>query len=47
MYHHALGVFGELLNLTMKSDHCLFPPALKACAGIDDVSLGTLVLYGG
>ncbi|KAI3516884.1 hypothetical protein L1887_16014 [Cichorium endivia] len=44
MHNDALNIFHELLNSGMTPDHYTFPPVLKACAGIGDVSLG-LVLY--
>ncbi|KAI3498497.1 hypothetical protein L1887_34272 [Cichorium endivia] len=43
MHNDALNVFHELLNSGMAPDHYTFPPALKACAGIGDVSLGMLL----
>ncbi|KAI3502798.1 hypothetical protein L1887_31119 [Cichorium endivia] len=40
MHNDALNIFHELLNSGMTPDHYTFPPVLKACAGIGDVSLG-------
>ncbi|KAK9051539.1 hypothetical protein SSX86_028166 [Deinandra increscens subsp. villosa] len=43
LYHDALTVFDQFLNSGMKPDHYSFPPLLKACAGIGDVSLGVML----
>ncbi|KAI3743796.1 hypothetical protein L1987_56863 [Smallanthus sonchifolius] len=43
MYHDALSVFNEFLNSGFTPDHYSFPPLLKACAGIGDVTLGVML----
>ncbi|XP_076932324.1 pentatricopeptide repeat-containing protein At3g53360, mitochondrial-like [Bidens hawaiensis] len=43
MYHEAVNVFYEFLDSGMTPDHYSFPPLVKACAGINDVSLGVML----
>ncbi|XP_076949157.1 pentatricopeptide repeat-containing protein At5g04780, mitochondrial-like [Bidens hawaiensis] len=43
MYHEAVNVFYEFLDSGMTPDHYSFPQLLKACAGINDVSLGVML----